>query len=120
MPAAGMCTLLNMQALVSLVRGSDEVGRRLIVLPAFETLPFKSKGNAAEDELTHKVAAFAQTADKTALKVFVMGKVALGMISVTGPVVLSVGAASTPGLWRYSRCAMARCDTHQAASIESC
>jgi hypothetical protein len=61
-----MCIL---QALVNLVRGENEVGKRLIVLPAFETLPFKSKGNAAEDELTHKVAAFAQAADKAAIKV---------------------------------------------------
>jgi hypothetical protein len=55
--------------MVSLVRGSTDEERRLIVLPAFETLPFKSKGNAAEDELTHKVAAFAQNADKAGLKV---------------------------------------------------
>lgn len=64
---ADMCTC-HLQALVNLVRGSNDA-KRLIVLPAFETLPFKSKGNAAEDELTHRVAAFAQNADKAGLKV---------------------------------------------------
>lgn len=54
---------------MNLIRGDDVVGRRLVVLPAFETLPFKSHGNVAEDELTHRVADFAQQADKQALKV---------------------------------------------------
>lgn len=58
------------QAFVDLVRGgSGDVGRRLVVLPAFETLPFKASGNAAVDDMTHRVADFAQAADKAAIKV---------------------------------------------------
>jgi hypothetical protein len=59
----------NLQAWVTFIQGEDDSGRRLVVLPAFETLPHKSKANAAEDALTHKVADFAVTADKQALKV---------------------------------------------------
>jgi hypothetical protein len=59
-----------MQALVTLIRGSDDVvGKRLVVLPAFETLPFKSQGNKQADDLALKVADFAQEADKDAIKV---------------------------------------------------
>jgi hypothetical protein len=57
------------QALVALIRGSDDVGKRLVVLPAFETLPFKSKGNQEADDLALKVADFALEADKDAIKV---------------------------------------------------
>jgi hypothetical protein len=61
--------LAALQALVSLIRGGDDVGRRLVVLPAFETLPFKSEGNKEADKLALKVADFAQEADKDAIKV---------------------------------------------------
>lgn len=40
-----------------------------MVLPAFETLPFKSDGNQAADDLTHRVADFAQAAHKDDLQV---------------------------------------------------
>lgn len=60
---------MPLQAWVTFIQGADDSGRRLVVLPAFETLPHKSKANAAEDALTHKVADFAVKADKQALKV---------------------------------------------------
>lgn len=67
--------MVEPQVLVELIRASagddedDDVGRRLVVLPAFETLPFKSDGNLALDDLTHRVADFAQAAHKDDLQV---------------------------------------------------
>lgn len=58
-----------LQAWVKFIQGEDDAGRRLVVLPAFETLPYKSSGNAAEDAVTNQVADFAAAADKQALKV---------------------------------------------------
>lgn len=63
------CGLNHEQAFVNLVQGPDDDGTRLVVLPAFETLPFKSRGNDIEDEMAHKVAEFATTASKDAIKV---------------------------------------------------
>lgn len=64
----------------------DDVGRRLVVLPAFETLPFKSDGNQALNDLTHRVADFAQAADKDDLQVGFCLAAAVAMAGFTTPV----------------------------------